>query len=161
MVVEAIADIGFSAVIFSPLPGWRGGLEGGLIAARELGLGALLLVFMSNPGADETFGIPVLDPQTRTPSPAYGLFCRMAVERRFDGVVVGATRPDTIHLVRELVGSLLIVAPGVGVQGGDPQQALAAGADLLIVGRAITLEEDMLAALKRILATLSSERNRK
>ena len=40
--------------------------------------------------------------------------------------------------MRAIVGDLLILAPGAGAQGGKPADAIAAGADYVIVGRAIT-----------------------
>jgi len=43
------------------------------------------------------------------------------------GVVVGATYPEALRHVRELVPDLWILAPGVGAQGGDLKAALAAG----------------------------------
>jgi orotidine-5'-phosphate decarboxylase len=44
------------------------------------------------------------------------------------GVVVGATAPDELAQVREVVGDLPILVPGVGAQGGDPVQVVARGA---------------------------------
>ena len=35
------------------------------------------------------------------------------------GLVVGATYPDELAVVREVVGDLPILVPGVGAQGGD------------------------------------------
>ena len=43
------------------------------------------------------------------------------------GLVVGATYPDELGVVRETVGDLPILVPGVGVQGGDPRAAVHAG----------------------------------
>jgi orotidine-5'-phosphate decarboxylase len=43
------------------------------------------------------------------------------------GLVVGATYPDELRVVRETVGDLPILVPGVGVQGGDPSAAVQAG----------------------------------
>lgn len=43
------------------------------------------------------------------------------------GLVVGATHPEALERVRQLVPNLWILAPGVGVQGGDLQAALQAG----------------------------------
>lgn len=43
------------------------------------------------------------------------------------GLVVGATYPDSLRRVRELVPDLWILAPGVGAQGGDLGAALRAG----------------------------------
>ncbi len=43
------------------------------------------------------------------------------------GLVVGATQPEALRRVRLLSPELWILAPGVGVQGGDLEQALEAG----------------------------------
>jgi orotidine-5'-phosphate decarboxylase len=43
------------------------------------------------------------------------------------GLVVGATYPDELRVVRETVGDLPILVPGVGVQGGDPSAAVQVG----------------------------------
>jgi orotidine-5'-phosphate decarboxylase len=44
------------------------------------------------------------------------------------GLVVGATYPDELRRVRSLVGSLPLLVPGVGAQGGDIDATVAAGA---------------------------------
>jgi orotidine-5'-phosphate decarboxylase len=43
------------------------------------------------------------------------------------GLVVGATYPAQLRAVRDIVGELPILVPGVGTQGGDVAAALAAG----------------------------------
>ena len=43
------------------------------------------------------------------------------------GLVVGATQPEALKRVRQLVPEMWILAPGVGLQGGDLRQALMAG----------------------------------
>lgn len=43
------------------------------------------------------------------------------------GLVVGATYPDELHVVRQAVGELPILVPGIGAQGGDAQAAVGAG----------------------------------
>jgi orotidine-5'-phosphate decarboxylase len=44
------------------------------------------------------------------------------------GLVVGATAPDELRVVRDLVGDLPILVPGIGAQGGDPAEVVAKGA---------------------------------
>jgi len=44
-------------------------------------------------------------------------------------LVAGATYPDELARIREAVGSMPLLVPGVGAQGGDLAQALAAGLD--------------------------------
>ena len=45
------------------------------------------------------------------------------------GLVVGATYPAEIATVRDLVGDLPLLVPGVGAQGGDLEAAVTAGRD--------------------------------
>ena len=42
-------------------------------------------------------------------------------------VVVGATYPDELRQVRECVGSMTILVPGIGTQGGEVEQVVNAG----------------------------------
>jgi orotidine-5'-phosphate decarboxylase len=58
------------------------------------------------------------------------------------GVIAPATRPERIKHIRELVGNLKILSPGVGAQGGSANAAIKAGADYVIVGRSIYNAED-------------------
>ena len=44
------------------------------------------------------------------------------------GLVVGATFPDELGTVRGIVGDMPVLVPGVGVQGGDIEATVAAGA---------------------------------
>ncbi len=72
--------------------------------------------------------------------------------------------PQEVSAVRELVGpDLTLITPGVRPAGSavadqarvaTPVQALAAGADLLVIGRPITAEPDPGAAAARIAASL-------
>lgn len=42
------------------------------------------------------------------------------------GLVVGATAPQELRRVRELAPNAILLVPGVGAQGGDPEQVVAA-----------------------------------
>jgi orotidine-5'-phosphate decarboxylase len=53
------------------------------------------------------------------------------------GIVAPATRPERIAALRKIIGGLEIISPGVGAQGGKASDAIRAGADYIIVGRAI------------------------
>lgn len=44
-------------------------------------------------------------------------------------LVVGATYPDELRRVREVIGDMPILIPGVGAQGGDIEKTVAAGKD--------------------------------
>ena len=43
------------------------------------------------------------------------------------GLVVGATYPDELRTVRDVIGDLPILVPGIGAQGGDARAATTAG----------------------------------
>jgi orotidine-5'-phosphate decarboxylase len=44
-------------------------------------------------------------------------------------VVVGATTPDELAVVRKIVGDMPILIPGIGAQGGDIEKTVKAGKD--------------------------------
>lgn len=84
-----------------------------------------VVVEMSHPGGMEFI------------QPAAERIARMAVECDAAGVIAPATRPDRIREIRKMVGDLLVLAPGVGAQGGNASDPISMGADYVIVGRAI------------------------
>ena len=43
------------------------------------------------------------------------------------GLVVGATRPQELKRIRELTGSMTLLLPGIGAQGGEVEATVAAG----------------------------------
>ncbi|MGC8992046.1 MAG: orotidine-5'-phosphate decarboxylase [Thermoplasmata archaeon] len=69
---------------------------------------------------------------------------KMAIELGIDGFIVPGTRPERIKMYRELSKNLLLLAPGIGAQGGDPVEAIKSGADYLIIGRYIYESKDPL-----------------
>ncbi len=65
-------------------------------------------------------------------APLYLRVAAAAVEWNRDGnlmLVAGATHPEELARIREAVGCMPLLVPGVGAQGGDLAQALAAGLD--------------------------------
>ncbi|MGC9146592.1 MAG: orotidine 5'-phosphate decarboxylase [Infirmifilum sp.] len=66
------------------------------------------------------------------------------------GVVVGATKPESIKRVRKMLQDAVILSPGVGVQGAAPGSALAAGADFEIIGRSVIYSVDPLSELEKV-----------
>ncbi len=86
---------------------------------------AFVVTEMSHPGGQEFTAKHAED------------FARLAVRAGAAGIIAPATRPERVKVLRGLVGTRLILAPGVGAQGGTPADAILAGADAIIVGRAI------------------------
>jgi orotidine-5'-phosphate decarboxylase len=58
------------------------------------------------------------------------------------GFIAPATRPERIADIRKIIGTKKILSPGVGAQGGSASSAITAGADYVIVGRAVYGAQD-------------------
>jgi orotidine-5'-phosphate decarboxylase len=74
----------------------------------------------------------------------------MGVRCGVAGFIAPATRPERISAIREVIGDLKILSPGAGAQGGSPSEAISAGADYVIVGRAIYGAKDPASAASLI-----------
>jgi len=94
-----------------------------------------------------------------------GLLARLAEDRGASGVVCS---PGEAASVKEISSSLLVATPGVRPHGaslGDqkraaaPVEALRSGADLLVIGRAITAAPDPAAAAAAIAADIADGRD--
>src|SRR6266571_1334114 len=77
-------------------------------------------------------------------------FARLAVRAGAAGIIAPATRPDRVRALRSIVGRRLLLSPGVGAQGGNASKAISAGADAVIVGRAIYESSDPAGAARTI-----------
>jgi len=143
VIAEFYYNAGFDAVIANPFVGWDEGLQPVLEIAKRKRKGVILLVYMSHKGAFEGYGQKIINPQTGKLTSQYLVFAEKALSWNADGVVVGATFPEKIEEVYAVLKDRVpIYSPGVGVQGGDVEAAVEAGARYLIVGRKITLAED-------------------
>jgi orotidine-5'-phosphate decarboxylase len=102
--------------------------------------GVIVLCRTSNPGAAEMQDVYVnLGGNTYIP---YYLYVARMVKKWNEkygncALVVGATVPDQLADVREEVGDMPILIPGVGAQGGDLGQTIAAGKDARSAGMII------------------------
>jgi orotidine-5'-phosphate decarboxylase len=142
---------GFDALIANPFIGWEEGLKPIFDVASRLQRGVILLVYMSHKAATEGYGQTIYDTETGEKMPQYVSFAKRALKYRADGAVVGATYPEKIKQVYEILGEKVpIYSPGIGAQGGTAQPALKAGARYLIIGREITLAENPAETAKKI-----------
>lgn len=92
-----------------------------------------------------------------------GRLAALVHETGLDGVVASALEAGWIR--RSLESPFLIVTPGIRPEGSEvgdqkrvatPADAVAAGADYLVVGRPVTQAEDPAAALRALLAEVSA-----
>ncbi len=94
---------------------------------KEVNKGIFVLCRTSNPGAGEFQDLPV------NGEPLYKFVARRVANEwnKNDNcaLVVGATYPDELSEVREIVGDMPILIPGIGTQGGDVEKTVKAGKD--------------------------------
>jgi orotidine-5'-phosphate decarboxylase len=104
--------------------------------------------------------ITVLTSDTEAPGHIVPNRLRVAVEAGCGGIVCASS---DLRDIRELAPRILRVVPGIRAAGADahdqaravtPAEALDSGADLLVVGRAVTLAEDPARAAAELFAEL-------
>ncbi|MCJ7560230.1 orotidine 5'-phosphate decarboxylase [Candidatus Bathyarchaeota archaeon] len=143
VITEYYYAAGFDALIANPFVGWEEGLKPIFDIARKLQRGVILLTYMSHKGASEGYGQTIYDEETGAKTKQYISFAKKALNWNADGVVVGATYPEKIREIHEILReNVPIYSPGIGVQGGKAETALKAGARYLIVGRDIALAQN-------------------
>lgn len=156
----AFQQLGADAVTLNPYLGFDS-LEPFL---SEPDKGVFLLCKTSNPGAQ--------DLQDQLLAGGLPLHLQVAVLanswNRLDnlGLVIGATQPADLARVREISPNLWILAPGVGAQGGDLEEALRAGLRpdgmgmLVPVSRGISRAKDARQAAKDLREEINQSRRR-
>ena len=151
VIAEYYFAAGFDAIIANPFVGWEEGLKPLFDVSKRLNRGVILLTYMSHKGATEGYGQIIVDQYTGQQMPQYVSFAKKALQWCADGVVVGATYPEKINEVKQILGDkVAIYSPGVGAQGGGAQAAIRAGANYIIVGREITMAQDPAEAAKNL-----------
>lgn len=118
---EIFDNLGFDAVTVNPYLGEEA-LSPFLDRSEK---GVIVLVRTSNPGALEFQDLEVEG------KPLYQVIAEHVANKwNKNGncaVVVGATYPEELRKVREVVGDMPILVPGIGAQGGDLKATLEAG----------------------------------
>lgn len=114
-----VEGLGVDAFTASPLLG-RDALEPLIQAAAAAGAGCFVLVRTSNPGAAELqdTGEPPLHERLARLVDELGAARVAANGLSCVGAVTGATRPDHLGRLRELMPRAIFLLPGVGAQGG-------------------------------------------
>ncbi len=119
-----IGELGYDAVTFSPFPGYENGVDSVYRWAEDKQKGIFALCRMSNPGTH--------DYQSRDMEgiPFYKRLAMDATEHGSNGFVVGCTASEELGIVRKIIGEeRLILAPGLGPQGGGPSAAIKLGSN--------------------------------
>jgi orotidine-5'-phosphate decarboxylase len=115
-----VPGLGADAFTANPLLG-RDSLEPLVEAARAAGACCLLLVRTSNPGAADVEDLPAPDRPLHERLAAIVHELGVVGESGLAdvGAVTGATRPEMLGRLRELMPHAIFLLPGVGAQGGD------------------------------------------
>jgi orotidine-5'-phosphate decarboxylase len=118
-----VAGLGLDAFTANPLLG-RDSLEPLVETAAAAGAGCFVLVRTSNPGAAELqdSGEPPLHERLAALVDALGRERRGDCGLSLVGAVTGATRPEHLGRLRELMPHAIFLLPGVGAQGGRVEE---------------------------------------
>lgn len=156
----AVAGLGADAFTANPLLG-RDALEPLVAAAEASGAGIFCLVRTSNLGAADVQDLPApeMPLHERLAAIVDELAGRLGGAGRLSGAgaVVGATQPQHIARLRELMPHATFLVPGVGAQGGKPEDlgpAFTAGpaSALVAASRGISAADDPAAAAEDLRA---------
>ena len=131
--------------------------------------GAIVLCRTSNPGGSDlqflqTDGVPLYQHVARLVADKWNRNGQC-------GLVVGATFPQELAQVRQIVGDMPLLVPGIGAQGGDVQATVTAGKTVTGTGMLINssrailyakprAEEDFAGAAQRVAVETCAEINR-
>ena len=137
--VEAVERY-VDAVIAHSFVGYSGALERLKVYLDSKGIKLVLVASMSHAGSGEVY------------DRAFDYIVEVIKKADPWGVVAPATRPAIVSAIRDRLGrKYRILAPGVGAQGAKPGDALCAGADYEIVGRAVMASRDPVKAAAEII----------
>jgi orotidine-5'-phosphate decarboxylase len=121
-----LEGLGADAATVNPLMGIDA-IEPFITAGRDCGAGVMLLVRTSNPGAADVEDLPLVGGGAVWEALAR-LVDRLGAGRigasglSDVGAVVGATVPEHLERARELMPHAPFLLPGIGAQGGRPEQ---------------------------------------
>jgi orotidine-5'-phosphate decarboxylase len=159
-----VEGLGADAATLNPLLGGDA-LEPLLSAAEEGGAGVFVLVRTSNPGAADLLDLPAPERplHERLAELVAARAGRLAGESGLSGLgaVVGATEPQHLGRLRELMPDSVFLLPGIGAQGGRPDELGAAfgrhpASAVVTASRSIASAEDPAEAAEQLRETVFS-----
>ena len=133
LIADQVFAAGFSSIICHGFPG-KDSVQACVDSARWHGGECYVVAEMSHPGATEFFHGCTAEN-----------IVKLAVACGADGIIAPATRPMRVKILRSFSGTLKILSPGVGAQGGNPDE-ITKMVDGIIIGRAIYEAADPAAA---------------
>lgn len=122
---SAFETLGVDAITINPYPG-KSSLQPFLDYKDK---GIIVWIAASNMGSDKFQDVLISDSK----KPLYQYIAEdIAKNWNENGnlsLVVGATIPNDLKIIRKIVGNMPILVPGIGTQGGDLEQTLKNGLD--------------------------------
>jgi orotidine-5'-phosphate decarboxylase len=154
--IEHLNRAGFDAITINPFIGYDALLTS-IEYLHERGMGAIALVYMSHPSAEDTYGMSI---NYKGLDKMYRLFMRWAYECKADGIIVGSTRPSIIRECYDYITRMdtdvpVIFSPGIDAQGGDIRSSIESGSRYIIAGRSIIDSQDPLAKVLSMKDTIN------
>jgi orotidine-5'-phosphate decarboxylase len=135
-------ELGFDAVTVNP---YLGGDAVEPFLERE-DRAAFILCRTSNPGARDFQDLATVGPPARRLFEVVAEKALLWNTRGNVGLVVGATYPEELRLVRRICPDMTFLVPGVGTQGGDVAAVMANGLDAKGAGLIINVSRQVLYA---------------
>ncbi len=123
---SAFESLGADCITLSPYLG-KDSIEPFLNHSQK---GVFLLCKTSNAGSMDLQNLLVMPMGSDMPMPMYIYVAKLAQqwnEKNNVGIVVGATHPQIMEMIRAAVPDLWFLSPGVGAQGGELEMTLKSG----------------------------------
>jgi uridine monophosphate synthetase len=123
---SAFESLGADCITLSPYLG-KDSIEPFLNYSQK---GVFLLCKTSNAGSMDLQNLLVMPMGSDMPMPMYIYVAKLAQqwnEKNNIGIVVGATHPQIMEMIRAAVPDLWFLSPGVGAQGGELEMTLKSG----------------------------------
>ncbi len=143
LIAEKVSDEGAWGVISHCFPG-EDSLKAVVEAAGDTKV--FSVVAMSNPGASE-----FVYPRTSE-------FIDLSIKAGVYGLIAPANDYEMLSMIRARTKDHVLLTPGIGAQGGNIEEALRHGSDLLIVGRAIYNAQRPLDEVRKINSVIAGFR---
>lgn len=157
IVIKLLHELEFDAVIVNPIMGSKN-LGDTTNFAHDYNMGIISICHLSSLHSSLLYDSKItFENKTEV---LHELFLNLAIKNNVDGVVIGATFPNIITNCKNIIKNKLdIYSPGIGIQGGNVNKAISAGADFLIVGRTIMHSQNQINTVTKIKSEIENTSN--